>query len=360
MKRSGGDSQTIRIVVTGALEPAISGASVILRSIIAGFEADPRIKCDVVDLSGIRGGGVRSLFRYLRRLLAVFKHGTKSDALLLFTIGSGLPWTLPPFWLIARLTGLKLIVRSTGGVAHLHGGRFTQMFVRFFLRRSSRFVVETRLLHDDAKSAGLPNVFSVPNARDLNNVIRANHEYRGSWVLISRLVPSKGVVEAIEAFRQLPELSLDLIGPSDITRNGVHRGIDFEAVGLPPNVRWLGEREPDAIPSLLAEYDGFVFPSYYPGEGHAGVVIEAMAAGLPVITTDFRSLPELVDSTCGALVPTKDVTALSEALVMIHSDPGLRKRLSDGASKRAQAFDSSELTREFNQLVIDTIRTPCS
>ena len=45
---------------------------------------------------------------------------------------------------------------------------------------------------------------------------------------------------------------------------------------------------------------------------------------------------------------------------MIHSDPGLRKRLSDGASKRAQAFDSSELTREFNQLVIDTIRTPCS
>jgi glycosyltransferase involved in cell wall biosynthesis len=60
--------------------------------------------------------------------------------------------------------------------------------------------------------------------------------------------------------------------------------------------------EPAEVVPTLRNYDALIFPSYYQGEGHPGVLVEAMMAGLPIITTQFRSIPELVQDGVNGLL----------------------------------------------------------
>jgi glycosyltransferase involved in cell wall biosynthesis len=346
---TGESKRPVRTILVGAMHPDISGSVLIMREIVRTIEADSRFESEVVDVSGVRRRGVLGAIRYLKFLVRILSRTARADLLFLFTIGSGLPWTLLPLWMIAAVTRTPLVVRCTGGTAHSHGGPFRQRLVRWLLGRARLYVVETELLRSHARSVGIDNVESIPNARDLGHAIRADHPYDRRWVMVSRLLPTKGVVEAVEAFRRLPDLSLDLVGP-------FQDGLDWDSLSAPENVRYVGSKPPEEIAGILPDYDGFVFPSYYPTEGHAGVVIEAMAAGLPVITTLHRSLPEVVDESCGILVPVRDVDALVQALSTLDEDGALRSRLAEGAFVRSRDFDLSVQRRRFTDLVHETVR----
>ena len=323
----------------------------ILREIDRSLEADSSIESTVIDLSGIRGKGILGLYRYVSRFWATFLAARHADQVFLFTIGSGLPWTLLPVWVISVLTHTVLAVRCTGGTAHSHGGRLRQWFVRRLLHRARLYVVETELLRDHAHSVGLELTVAIPNGRHLADAVRSDHPYRGHWVYLGRLCPTKGVIETVQAFGRMPGLSLDLIGPFS-------EGLERSDLELPPNTEWLGPKPPEEIPALLAEYDGLVFPSYYDTEGHAGVLIEGMAAGLPIVTTRHMALPEVVDETCGILVEPRDVQGIVDAVTRLDEDPGLRERLGAGGVKRAREFDWSVLLERFKQLILKAIQSP--
>ena len=76
----------------------------------------------------------------------------------------------------------------------------------------------------------------------------------------------------------------------------------------------------------------FVLPSL--AEGTPNAVIEAMAAGLPVITTEVGGLPDLVTPETGILVPPGDATALAAAMRRLASDPALRASMGRAARER--------------------------
>lgn len=333
------------VILVGARLPAISGSGLILREIERSLESDSEVDLSIVDLSFIRRRGLVGACRYLSRLARTLRFGFGAKVMILFTIGSGLPATLLPFKVIAFLTRTPLVVRCTGGTAHAHGGALRQRIVRALLGTVPLYVVETELLRDDAHQHGLSQCQALPNGRNLSNAVVAAHDPEGRWIMVSRLLPTKGVVEAVEAFRRMPELSLDLVGPFE-------NGLEWEDLDATENVRWRGSLDPEDIPEFLSQYDGFVFPSYYPTEGHAGVLIEAMAAGLPVVTTRFRSLPEVIDDSCGILVPPRDVDAIVDAVRRIESDQDYRERLVAGSLSRARLFDWSTLSRRFNELVL--------
>ena len=81
--------------------------------------------------------------------------------------------------------------------------------------------------------------------------------------------------------------------------------------------------------------EAFVYPSQY--EGFGLPVLEAMACGTPVITSNTSSLPEVVGD-AGELVDPTDVEALTEALVGVLSDPARAARMAQAGRLRAQAF----------------------
>ena len=91
-----------------------------------------------------------------------------------------------------------------------------------------------------------------------------------------------------------------------------------------------GALPPDGVRALLDDADVFVHASL--GEGISNGVLEAMASGLPVVTTDCGGMREAVtDGQDGFVVPVRDVAAMSAALVELAGDAGLRTRMGRAA-----------------------------
>ncbi len=109
---------------------------------------------------------------------------------------------------------------------------------------------------------------------------------------------------------------------------------------------------------LLVDSDVFVFPTRYPYEGHPYVLLEAMAAGLPILTTDQGCIDETVtDGRNGLLVPQGDVEAIADAAIRLASDAGLRKAMSEANLRRIEAdYTLSEWQDELLGIFEDTLR----
>ena len=119
-------------------------------------------------------------------------------------------------------------------------------------------------------------------------------------------------------------------------------------LGVQDGVRLLGTR--DDVPALLAEAGIFVLSSR--SEGLPMSVIEAMAAGLPVVATAVGGIPELVEhERTGILVPPGDARALAAALSRLAGDAGLRQRMGEAGRARAEEhFDVNGFRRAHVEL----------
>jgi glycosyltransferase involved in cell wall biosynthesis len=97
----------------------------------------------------------------------------------------------------------------------------------------------------------------------------------------------------------------------------------------------------------MANADLFVLSSRFEGFGNA--VIEAMACGLPVVSTDCPSGPSeiLANGEAGILVPVADVHAMADAICAVLEDDKLREQLADKSQRRAPEFDISLIGRRY-------------
>ena len=110
-------------------------------------------------------------------------------------------------------------------------------------------------------------------------------------------------------------------------------------LGLEARVEFSGHRED--VPQLLEQLDLFVLPSL--SEGMSNTVLEAMAAGLPVLASDVGGNRELIASDqTGVLFPSGDVAALAGELLRLLGSPDLRARLGAAAARRARTEFSME------------------
>jgi colanic acid/amylovoran biosynthesis glycosyltransferase len=165
-------------------------------------------------------------------------------------------------------------------------------------------------------------------------------------LFVGRLAAVKGLPILIDAMRdlqsRLPNVELVVAG------DGPDRtALEKQAAGLP--VRFVGYQSQPQVRAMLAETGVFVLPSF--AEGVPVVLMEAMAAGVPVVATRIAGIAELVvDGTGGLLVSPGDRSALVDAVVRIVSDDALRRRLVEaGRTKVADEFnihsESSRLVR---------------
>ena len=120
------------------------------------------------------------------------------------------------------------------------------------------------------------------------------------------------------------------------------------SLGLAGEVHFLGTRRD--VPDLLNAMDIFVLPSY--SEGVSLALLEAMAAGLPVIATSVGGTPEVVmDGENGLLIPPRDAEALAGALERLLGAPDFTKKLGQNARKHVREhYSLDRLGREINEI----------
>lgn len=149
---------------------------------------------------------------------------------------------------------------------------------------------------------------------------------------VASVTPRKGYEVLIRALSALTEIPwrLTCVGSLDRAPDTAARVRALvDEGGLAGRVTFAGELGEREVNAAYADADLFVLPTFH--EGYGMVVAEAIARGVPVISTPTGAVPELVGDRAGMLVPAADVEALTAALRAVLTDAGLRKRLVAGA-----------------------------
>jgi glycosyltransferase involved in cell wall biosynthesis len=154
----------------------------------------------------------------------------------------------------------------------------------------------------------------------------------------------------LRALEQVPELRLDIVGSGP---EGPRLRTLALALAVSDRVRWYGEYPDDDLPRRMADADFLVLPSVTVEEMFGLVVLEAMAAGRPVITTALPSAVREVNvpGITGLEVPLRDVAALARALETLSRDAGKRRSMGEAGRKRVlERFTQTTMAEKHIQL----------
>lgn len=213
--------------------------------------------------------------------------------------------------------------------------------------------VESNQMVESLKKCGVKNAVYVPNFKRIPD-ISPNHtpSDRIRFVFLSRIIPQKGVDYILEAAKQLnaqgysSKFIIDFYG--DIEKS---YGTEFgRKISASENIQYRGLlklREPGGYEKLTC-YDMMLFPSYWKGEGFAGIFIDAFIAGIPLLVSDWNFNPEIINhGKTGIVIPVHNVSALRNAMQeVIEGKVDLRK-MSDSCRAQATALDVSKvITKE--------------
>ena len=209
-----------------------------------------------------------------------------------------------------------------------------------FLRRVAERVTVVPLGIDTAR-------FAAVNTAAVNTTAgragRAGRDLTSRLVFVGRLRYYKGLHVLVDALALLPATRLCVVGRGPM---GEALRARARAAGVADRIDWLGDVDDEALPATLAAADVFVLPSTARSEAFGLAMVEAMAAGLPVVSTELGTGTSWVnqDGVTGRVVPPGDAPALAGAIRELLADAEARRRMGEAARRRAVAeFDAERM-----------------
>jgi glycosyltransferase involved in cell wall biosynthesis len=240
-------------------------------------------------------------------------------------------------------------------VFHLHGGAFIQFYtdrcgrlakwiVRFVLEKSacviglsSQWKSNILGIAPRAKAVSIFNSVSVaPSCNALPQQGRRN-----ILLFLGRLGQGKGTYDLLEAVARVrpafPDIELQCGGDGELQQVAQWA----KELGIEENIKILGWVKGEEKQRLLAEAAVYVLPSYI--EGMPMGVLEAMAVGVPVITTTVGGIPDVINSGVdGILIEPGDVDALANAIALLLEDVDMRVKIGMAAKQKIMDCFSAE------------------
>ncbi len=333
----------VSVLIVGTLPPPLGGAGVSLKLLVDALLQRQDISVRLVNTSGVRGNPLTGPFRFLAVVWRIFTHARRVEVVSLQAAPTGLPLIGPFVQAAARLWGKPLLVRKFGGIDYLDFKGWRGWLARRVVRGADLYLAQTKELVDSALRDGMRRVEWFPTSRPMDDAGAddATHQTCRRFVFLGLVRPMKGIPELIEAAERFgDDVSVDVYGPC-------MEGVTEQTFAELKRVHYRGVVPPGEGVRVLRNYDALVLPSYWPGEGYPGIIVEAYAAGLPVVTTRWRTIPEIVDDSCGRLVEPKDADALHRAMKELVDDNALYARLRKGAIAKRSFFDARTWTQKF-------------
>jgi len=219
-------------------------------------------------------------------------------------------------------------------------------------------VVQTTVMEEyKLKSEDTPVVY---NGIDLENCIpKRGYESNTktfTYLHIGRFAQAKNHSGLLEAFKIVHEkrsnTRLVLIGDGDLVDN--IREKVFE-LGLNNCVIFLGSQ--DSVYNYLYDADVFVLPSLY--EGMPMTLIEAMATGLPIVTTNVGGIQDMIENGVNGLITSVDKDAIAAALLCLEEDEELRRKLGNAAIIASKNFSSTIMAKKYISIYNNYFSTIC-
>ncbi len=354
-----------RLLLVGPTPPPVHGVSVYFAMLLASMELRTRFRvhhvelADRRDLDNLGRLDLRNVVLGLRHAVEVTAATWRHRADVCYLSLSQNPLAF------ARDAALIAGARSGGArvVAHVHGGYLDTLYrgasrpFRAFMRATLRMVARGWVLGESLQrlfQGLLPaeRVRVVPNGVPEGPATLSEPETGGdrpalTVLYMGQVCETKGVGDLLDAVERLGAEGRDvhcLVAGGYLTERDravlQPRLAELEARGT---ARALGVVRGAEKARAFGAADVLALPSRYPLEGQPLVVLEAMAAGLPVVSTPRAAIPDMVvDGETGILVPEGDVEALGDALARLADDAELRGRMGCAGLRRHRAHFTGE------------------
>jgi glycosyltransferase involved in cell wall biosynthesis len=292
----------------------------------------------VVEFDNRRGPFLRVLWNYFIEL--------RNSKAVLFQIGDIFTLSRKKvlvFLVVAILMRRPIIYRGFGGITNVmkNMSKSSLRHWRLFRNYLALATFETRqdvsYLRSDAENSKVrigwfPNT---PSSKPMKSLEKRHQASK--FCFFGKICKAKGVDLLFEVSKDLPNsVSIDIYGEYN------HADCDIDIGKLLNNqyrIFYRGTVEPERLVDIMKEYDGLLLPTSWRTEGYPGVVLEALSVGMPIITTNWNALPEIIDSTCGILINVNSSEELKRAILTMHNECERWKRMRKGALARAKEFD---------------------
>jgi glycosyltransferase involved in cell wall biosynthesis len=228
----------------------------------------------------------------------------------------------------------------------------------------SSIVVEGESMMRELKSLGVKAPITVmPNFKVLKRTWGDPSRFDEGpvrFIFLSRVAESKGVPLIFEALRdhrlqdRRDEYEVDFYGPVE---KGFEQRFESDLKGE-PNAKYRGYldiyNDTDHSYQTVASYHVMLFPTTWMGEGFPGVILDALACGVPVIASDWNMNREVViEGRTGRIIPPNDSKALADLILDILDDRESWRMMSVNSAGEAQRFDAERVLDEHLPAILD-------
>jgi L-malate glycosyltransferase len=220
-----------------------------------------------------------------------------------------------------------------------------------------KIVANSRAAADRLRAERVParKITVIPNGLDFGTVKPHSRRARlRKVIVVANLRPEKGhdvlLDAAVEVLRRFPDAHIECVGSGPLLESLIARA---DARAMLHAVTFLGQR--DDVPARLADADLFVLPSR--SEAFPNAVLEAMAAGLPIVASGVGGILELIDDDrTGLLVPAGEPQPLADRICRLMADPALAARLGDAAREETRArYAFDRMVAAFERLYLSEL-----
>lgn len=273
----------------------------------------------------------------------------------------------------AKLAGVPTIVHTPHG--HVFYGHFGPLASRFFLlvEKILAFITDRMIALTESEredyirfAVSNPNkIITIHSGVEVDHYMKAevNVEEKKKTLgidpkvlvvgTVGWLLPIKGPIYLLRAMERVwlnhPEIQLIFVGKGDL-ENELRK--KASQIGVTKKVKFLGWR--DDIPEIMHILDVFVLPSL--NEGMGRVLIEAMAAGKPIIASNVGGIPDLViQGQNGLLVPAKDIKALAEGIEYLLENQRERIEMGEKGRKMATNYGVNSMVEKIDRLYLELL-----
>ncbi len=356
------------------LPPPVHGSSIVGQSIKNSQLINSSFDCYYINLLAsrtINETGKMSFLKFFRYLGVWFKLLIKLIERKPDICYLALSTTDAAFYKDVLLVAL-LRLFSVKRVYHLHNKgvskgqtkMINKLLYQFVFKDADVVLLSNHLYQDIETFVPVSRVYICPNGvLDNANVMpRLIADVKPVRILfLSNLIKSKGVLVLLEACFILQQKGIDfkcnVVGAEgDLTTNQFNELILQNK--LSSKVNYLGKKFGMAKQEIFESTDIFVFPTFYSNECFPLVLLEAMSASLPIVSTFEGGIPDIVeDGTTGYLVHQKDAEALVEKLVVLINNPDLRERMGKaGREKYENEFTLNVFENRMTEILHQIIK----
>lgn len=285
-------------------------------------------------------GGIKSLLKLPFQAFSALK---KCDNIIIFPAHNGLRIIAPILFLENNLFHRKLHYVVIGGWLPRFVGN--KKVLKSILQHFNHIYVETSTMKRALEKQEFKNITIMPNCKKLRILDESELVYNTSepykLCTFSRVMKEKGIEDAINAIKAVNEKNGRVVYELDIYGEIDSRQVDwFESLKskFPEYIHYKGLVPFDKTVDIVKNYYLLLFPTKFYTEGIPGTIIDAYAAGVPVVVSKWESFADIVNHNCGIAYKWNSEIDLINVLITLSNDTEKLDRLKKGALQEATKF----------------------